>query len=229
MTSTNSSHGPAAGIKKWFPPELRSAIRHARREFREYSANKRASRWFAGRLREKSPIWLELGSGSVKGKNGWNTLDGLEGADVQFDLNRPFPVPEGSVEKLHASHVLEHFFCEDLMQLLRECHRVLARGGTFSICVPDASSYIKAYTEPDCLRDYLPHLWQPALNYHTPIDYINYMAYMHGGHRHLFDQENLLAILVAAGFEDVRLREFDPALDLEFRRFESIYALARKN
>jgi hypothetical protein len=44
----------------------------------------------------------------------------------------------------------------------------------------------------------------------------------------LFDQEHLLAILVAAGFEEAHPREFDPSLDLEFRRFESIYALARK-
>ena len=54
------------------------------------------------------------------------------------------------------------------------------------------------------------------------------MAYMGGHHRHLFDEENLCQILVDRGYRDVRLREFDEALDLPQRRDQSIYVKALK-
>jgi hypothetical protein len=47
---------------------------------------------------------------------------------------------------------------------------------------------------------------------------------MDGAHKHLFGRENLLAILRAAGFEEVRAREFDEAIDAPERRTESIFA-----
>jgi hypothetical protein len=51
---------------------------------------------------------------------------------------------------------------------------------------------------------------------------------MGGQHKHLWDEENLIAIIRAAGFEKVVLREFDPSLDKPERNHESIYALAIK-
>ena len=51
------------------------------------------------------------------------------------------------------------------------------------------------------------------------------MAYEH---RHMFDMENLLAVLKKAGFADVKTREFDPSIDVAKRAPQSIYAAARK-
>jgi hypothetical protein len=51
---------------------------------------------------------------------------------------------------------------------------------------------------------------------------------MDGEHKYMFDEESLLFILGSKGFKNVRLREFDPALDLRERDFESIYAEADK-
>ena len=42
-------------------------------------------------------------------------------------------------------------------------------------------------------------------------------------------EDNLLSILRSANFESAQLRSFDPELDLEWRRFESIYAIAHKS
>jgi hypothetical protein len=51
---------------------------------------------------------------------------------------------------------------------------------------------------------------------------------MDGHHKYMFDEENLLHILQAKGFKNVRLRDFDPELDIKERDFESIYAEAEK-
>ena len=57
---------------------------------------------------------------------------------------------------------------------------------------------------------------------------LNYIAYMRGHHRYMFDEENLVNILKQCGFESPGLRSFDPLLDISSRDFESIYALATK-
>ena len=40
--------------------------------------------------------------------------------------------------------------------------------------------------------------WRPAFNSTTSIDAINYVAYMGGEHKYMFDQENLLHIFRTA-------------------------------
>ena len=91
-----------------------------------------------------------------------------------------------------------------------------------------AALYIQAYLSGENLsaKNYI--FYGPALNNTTKIDYVNYMAYMDGHHNYMFDEENLLFILKAKGFKDVKLRQFDPCMDNKERDFESIYAQAKK-
>jgi hypothetical protein len=51
---------------------------------------------------------------------------------------------------------------------------------------------------------------------------------MDGHHNYMFDEENLIYILKSKGMRNVRVREFNPSLDLKVRDFESIYAEAEK-
>jgi predicted SAM-dependent methyltransferase len=111
--------------------------------------------------------------------------------------------------------------------LLAEVRRVLVPGGEVSVCVPNARLYIDAYLgiselSPD--HDF----WEPALNGRDGISLINYVAYMGGEHKCLFDRDSLLERLRSAGFVDVEERDFDSSIDLPEREFESIYAKAGK-
>src|SRR5262249_17605044 len=173
-----------------------------------------------------SEVKLELGAGSGKGAIGWVTVD-LEGADINWDLNAPLPFPDESVTSIYSSHTLEHFFYRDLIRLLVDCNRVLKSGGSISACVPDAGIYVRAYTAPNSFnRSFLA--CESAVVSDLKMDRINYMAYMDGNHRFMFDEENLLRVLTEAGFTDVRTRDFDPALDKFERKYESIYATGIK-
>jgi predicted SAM-dependent methyltransferase len=121
---------------------------------------------------------------------------------------------------------LEHFDYPELMQLLAECHRVLKPHGIFSVCVPDASIYINGYLSAE---EFTPQsVYEPAFCINTKIDLVNYIAYMGGHHKYMFDRDNLLAILRKVGFQRVRARQFDSALDKVERDWESIYAEAEK-
>ena len=173
-------------------------------------------------------IYLELGAGSKKGGNGWLTVDVIPGCDIYYNLRKGIPFPDNSVNKIYSSHFFEHLSSEEIILFLKECKRVLIPGGNFSICVPNAKIYIENYYNNTILQEQDYFSYKPAYNFYSMIDYVNYIAYMGGEHKHLFDEDNLLAILRFIGFDHVATRPFDPNLDLIKRHHLSIYAEASK-
>ncbi len=179
-------------------------------------------------LRGAPQIFVELGAGEKKGAGGWVTVDVSKHCDLYWDLRRGLPFPDESVAGIYSSHFLEHLTFREAGTLLAECRRVLVPGGFFSVCVPNARLYIDAYLQPAADRADALLRYTPARNGTTAIDFLNYIAYMDGHHKYMFDEENLVHILTANGFRNARLRPFDAALDRPERREESIYAVAQK-
>lgn len=175
-----------------------------------------------------APVKLELGAGVNREIEGWIYADNNKNCDLNLDLTEPLPFPDDSVDEIYSSHLLEHFNYKQLMNLLAECRRILKPAGFISAAVPNARMYINAYMHPERFEpsEFCRH--KPVFNYDSKIDYINYIAYMGGHHRYMFDEENVTAIFSKAGFRDARLRAFDGKLDMSERDFESIYIVARK-
>jgi predicted SAM-dependent methyltransferase len=175
------------------------------------------------------PIWLELGSWTRPEMPGWTFSDWGGGGHLQLDLARPLPFPDNTVDRIYSSHVLEHFaYPSPMLDLLRECHRVLRPGGEFSVAVPDARPFLDGYQNPQAFARSALCSEEVGLKFTVPIDFVNFIAYLGGEHKHLFDRDNLPLVLQEAGFANARVRGFDPAIDLERRRHESIYAVATK-
>lgn len=182
-------------------------------------------------LNNKQEIKIDLGSGNRQGKNGWTTVDICDGCDLYWNILLPLPLPDNSVSQIYSSHVLEHFYYQDTLKIIKECYRLLKPKGIFRVCVPDAKRFIEAYSfqkisELEGREEMKNTIYFDNTN--TNIDYLNYMAYMGGEHKYMFDQENLLAILKKAGFSDVKSSIFDPTIDHKHREKESIYAMAIK-
>tara|TARA_B100001013_G_C24445697_1_gene377502 strand:+ start:28 stop:633 length:606 start_codon:yes stop_codon:yes gene_type:complete len=174
-------------------------------------------------LNKEKKIFIELGSGNKKGENGWLTIDCRDKCDLFWDLNNGIPFPKESISKIYSSHFFEHLNYREAQKLLDESLRVLIPGGKFLISVPNAKIYIEAYVKSSLDKEKFI-VWNDAFNNTTKIDYINYIAYMDGVHKYMFDEENLLHILKTKGFKDVKLRQFDPQIDIKSRDYESIYA-----
>jgi predicted SAM-dependent methyltransferase len=176
--------------------------------------------------KQGAPIYLDLG-GADSGKDEWISVDMTLQCDIYWDLRLPIPLPDNSVSKIYSSHLFEHLTYSEGQKLLKESFRLLKPGGTFSICVPNARIYVDHYLGvKEVPQDYFG--WKPAFNNTTAIDAINYVAYMDGEHKYMFDQQNLLHILTAAGFANVTQRDFDPNTDKAERDYESLYAIGTK-
>jgi predicted SAM-dependent methyltransferase len=172
---------------------------------------------------DSAPIRLDIGGGGRRGSRGWLTVDTAQGCDLYWDLREGIPFDTDTVDAIYSSHMLEHLTYRDGQELLAECWRVMRPGGLISIAVPNARLYIEGYMGyREIPVDYFG--WEPALNRTTAIDAVNYVAYMGGEHKYLFDEENLVHRLARAGFENVRARAFDSDLDMPEREYESIYA-----
>jgi predicted SAM-dependent methyltransferase len=190
-----------------------------------YRASKRRIRRL---LEQRREIFVELGAGDKGGRGDWITIDRTKKCDIYWDLRRGIPFPDASIHKLYSSHFFEHLSFGEIQVFLDDCMRVLAPGGQFSICVPNARLFIEAYTKGDSVDAAALCGYTPAYNHTTRIDCVNYVAYMGGEHKYMFDEENLLFILRSKGLRNVRLRPFDSGLDLRERELESIYAEAEK-
>lgn len=214
-------------IRAIVPAVLIEIIR-SRRESRKKSRIARInSDRIAKLLQGTAPILLELGAGDRR-LEGWTSVDMNENCLLNLDLTVPLPFPDNSVSMIYSSHMLEHFKITELYNLLGECQRVLKHDGIFSASVPNARIYLNAYRDPQEFDPSTYCRYSPAFSYNSPIDYVNYMAYMDGHHKYMFDEENIQVILKKAGFRNVRLRRFDPQLDRQERDFQSMYIAAEK-
>jgi predicted SAM-dependent methyltransferase len=208
-------------IKSLFPDlliDLRSYLRKRKLVLKKINKIKAAN----------GEVFIEIGSGPKKGQNGWLTLDIISGCDLQLNLLERLPFPNNSVDFIYSSHFLEHFQTSEIKSILKECYRILKSGGKISTCVPDSSIYINAYTRNEELDQSFWIRYLPAADINSKIDYINYVGHMNGEHKHLFDLENLINIHKACGFQKTNRRQFDSALDMKERDYESIYVEAIK-
>lgn len=63
------------------------------------------------------------------------------------DLRLGIPYADESFDVVYHSHLLEHFPKKAAPPFLRECRRVLKRGGIIRIAVPDLEKIARAYIE----------------------------------------------------------------------------------
>lgn len=95
---------------------------------------------------------VDLGGGLTP-EDGYISLDPRHGrGDWRRRIQDGIPVPDGVLEAVRASHVLEHVPAgQERIDLFNEVWRALEPGGTFEIFVP-----IVGFTTPDGMGHLLP-------------------------------------------------------------------------
>jgi predicted SAM-dependent methyltransferase len=197
--------------------------------FHDWRARRRSKRFLA--KLDPHDLRVNIGCGP-NALPGWINLDAAraDGIDVLWDLRHGLPFPSESCTAIFGEHVIEHITKEDAEKLLRDCHRVLQKGGVVRISTPDAGRFLRSYAgDGEFLRH--PNFIEPVA---APLDRINTIMRAYG-HLWLYDAETLTSLFQRAGFSDIIQQEFGcsrhlrmQGIDLAERAFESLYVEAVK-
>jgi len=157
-------------------------------------------------------------------------------ADIRWaDAARRIPFPDGSVDVVYSSHMIEHLDRAGARRLLAEIRRVLRPGGVARIAAPDLRRLAEAYLAGGGADAFVDGTLL-ARDRPTSLG-ARLKLLLTGGRDHawMYDADSLAAFVRAAGFDDVRAlppgetRVPDPgALDLHERAGESVYVEATR-
>lgn len=91
---------------------------------------------------------LHLGCGT-KYIPGYTHIDieAHDNVDIVEDISKLKSILSGSVTDIYACHVLEHFGRKEIAPVLKEWCRVLKKGGSIHLAVPDFEASAKWYIE----------------------------------------------------------------------------------
>lgn len=88
---------------------------------------------------------INLGGGPGFKHEGWLNFDEFGENCYTFSECSTLPLPDNSVDLVYSSHTLEHLNDDAVARLLAEAHRVLKRGGTLLLKLPDFETILGAY------------------------------------------------------------------------------------
>ena len=192
-----------------FLREVRVAIRHRR--------GIKSARMFDNARGLK----VNFASGPHK-KEGFLNLDSSAHGDIQLDLRRSVPLPDGSCKLVMSEHFIEHLrYPEGAELFAAECFRLLEPGGLFYASVPNAPSIINRYVEGT-------HEWVKKEKPYHPDEYTTGMELVNDlfrqrprgrsiGHFEChwmaYDFETFQKLLTNAGFIGVVERPRDSGID----------------
>lgn len=147
---------------------------------------------------------LNLGCGEVH-YPGWLNIDIEPGADIVIDITRGLPWDDGAVGYIYNEHLLEHLPPEQGVELLRECHRVLAPGGVLRVAMPDLDYLVFKSMWDWRDQDWLT--WPQFGFIQTRAEMMN-ISFRWWGHQWLYDEEELARRFRESGWQEFRRVEW---------------------
>jgi len=157
----------------------------------------------------------------------------LPGNIVAHDLTRGLPFADASVDVVYHSHVLEHLDRPLVPVFLAEVRRVLKPGGVHRIVVPDLEQLARLYLEDlarrapvagdwaghdACVAEIIEQSVRREAAAARPLEGLRRHVYTRifgdarrrgETHQWLYDRLNLGALLLEAGYRDIRVERFD--------------------
>lgn len=144
---------------------------------------------------------LQIGAGP-NSLPGWLDADLIAG-DVFLDLTRRLPLPDRSFAFVAGEHIIEHLPDRSAERLLTELRRILRPDGVLRLTTPDLRKHIELYEDrsPVVSREEYCRVLDRASGrpHERPAQMLN-DAMRLWGHRWIYDEEDLVARLRAAGF-----------------------------
>lgn len=168
-------------------------------------------------------------------KEGFVNVDMNRNADIYLDVRNKLNIETQTIEYIYSSHFLEHLEHWELVAHLKECYRILKKGGAIRIGIPIFEKLFgDYYTHNDeryeRMREKLSDKFAIPKNLICRMDLINNAVYEHGLHKTCIDYEKMQNILIFVGFEKDKIRksEYEENIDVETRKNTTVYVEAEK-
>jgi predicted SAM-dependent methyltransferase len=163
---------------------------------------------------------------------GWHRLDGWLNTDIELipdvmrmDATERFPFQDGAFQYVYTEHMIEHIPYQQGSHMLRECHRVLRKGGLIRVTTPDLAA-VTGLCNCDLSseqREYLLWFCQTFVPQECPrnaASAINAM-FSNWGHRFIYDEDTLAEVMRAAGFSSIKRWSLGDSADPQLQKLEN--------
>lgn len=128
--------------------------------------------------------------------------------DMFVDMTKALPFEDGSVDLIYSEHSIEHITAEEGRGFIRECWRVLKKGGVLRIATPDLQEIAQEYLSGNWIEAaWLREVPQGGI-IECGAEFFN-TAMRDWDHKFLYDSECLTSYIRDYGFGDVRRVEWD--------------------
>ncbi len=119
--------------------------------------------------------------------------------DLWLDVRCGLPYATNSVDSIYSTHMIEHFYPDELEQFFRECGRVLKAERGLRLIVPSLKNAITAYQQEraDWFYESFPR------HFDSLGGRFSNFVFCDGQHRTAFDFDYLQEVLRGAGFQHV--------------------------
>ena len=136
------------------------------------------------------------------------------------DVRAALPVGTGTADGVYASHVLEHLSRADVPVALAEMYRMLRAGGILRLIVPDLAARAERYRREGDADAFMRSLNMAGAARARGLGGRTRAALGLSGHRWMYDEVLMGAVLGEAGFCGVRRCVFGDSGDPMFARVE---------
>lgn len=143
---------------------------------------------------------LNVGSNDVI-FDGWINYDLYEhkGA-IMHDARTPFPHPDNSVDFIFSEHFIEHLNETEVLVFLKECYRLLKPGGVIRTSTFSIDEIMENCVNDEKWEIYNKKLLGGRYSHHPRVRFFNFAVYEGGGHKYMFNNDELIRFLKEVGF-----------------------------
>ncbi len=151
------------------------------------------------------------------------------------DAAKGLPIPDGSVDVLYSSHMLEHLDRTEADIFLEEAYRILRVGGIIRFAVPDLKKHVEQYIKSGEADAFLEATLLCVPRPRTIAQRLRVIVAGARHHQWMYDGASLSKLLEKHGFVksqilqagETHIENYEP-LDLNERASESVYVEADK-